>query len=416
VPAPPTAPPAPGAVPVLSPGRPVAPPTVPRLFLVVSSDPFERAIELNRKITRAAKAVAPDTRARIDVTPVPRSVHDELAKLISRGPIASRPQAGEILVEPFAGDSLLWEITTGDPDTYITAIDLTFKGSDGQTATKHYDAAEKTRTEAALRYYRPGQYLLKLETSISPRTAELTLKKAGGQPRKVTITWPVSDRYFIVSLENFAGDARQLTGALMDKNVMGTPFKSVGPVEPMSLVLADLRAMISSVTKSWNGNTFEVQIPGLRDAKTTRVWVLFPLTREQKDRELAEINARIESGSSQDLSKAIRTRSMPARPGQAYVMRPDTEPKWYELTGGEDKPFRGDFTLAAIDQWKAKGRLPECYWLIVYEFGEGEEATPNPVQKERVIEGVRETFPVYAYDEEVPEWPTGIKSQVGSTP
>jgi hypothetical protein len=90
-------------------------------------------------------------------------------------------------------------------------------------------------------------------------------------------------------------------------------------------------------------------------------------------------------------------------------MRPDAEPRWYELTGGEEKPFTGKFLLESIAEWKAKDRLPECHWLVVYEFGDGERARPNPVLKERIVDGVRETFPVLAFDEEVPEWPTGIR-------
>ncbi len=387
---------------------PVAPPSVSRLFMVVGTDPFQRDVDLRNKFLLAASKVEPNNQAKIEVRAISRETHDELAKLISQGPVAEGPPSAGIQVAPFAGNDRLWEISTGNPELYLTGVDLTLAAAgDGKAGTVHLDAKSKTETEAKLRYHKPGLYLLTLDSATPPKSAILLLKDAKGVTKSVPMKWPVSDRYFIVSLENFRASPQALTDALKDRKVMGTPFKSVGPVEPMSLVLADLRSQFGSQGQVWNKNTFEVQIPGLKDAETTRIWILFPLTRRQRDEELIALNKQVEEDSQSAVSKRIRERSERAPAGgEAYVIRPQTEPRWYELVGGEDKPFAGKFKLEGVDQWEVED---EYHWLIVYEFGDGPTATPNPVMKDRVVDGVHETAPVLAFDQEVPEFPKGIK-------
>ena len=389
---------------------PMAPPTASRLFLVISTDPTKKGVDLRNDIVIATNKLAPGNQAKIEVRSINRETHEELAKLISKGDLAeTRPAAG-LQVAPFAGNDRLWEISTGSPDTYLSGVDLVYAArSDGKPTSVHHDAQPKSQVDAKLRFHKPGLYLLTLDSATPPKSATLYVKDSAGDEKSVSVRWPESDRYYIVSLENFPLSPQVLADALKDPQKIGTPYQSVGRVEPMSLVLADLKAQFGKQGQVWNGNTFEVQIPGLEGAESSRIWVLFPLTAKQRDQELARIEKKAEEESQMAVSKMIREHCSPAPPGGAnYVMRPDVEPRWYELVGGEDKRFTGKFRLEGVDQWRVED---DCYWLVVYEFGDEAAAKPNPVMKEVDQEGVKVRVPVIAFDQAVPEWPQGIKQR-----
>ena len=73
--------------------------------------------------------------------------------------------------------------------------------------------------------------------------------------------WPVSDRFFIVSLENFPASPEALAKALKEKSIMGTPIRSVGPVESLSLALADFRSMLGTRAASGAGTPSKCESP-----------------------------------------------------------------------------------------------------------------------------------------------------------
>ncbi|QDV36296.1 hypothetical protein [Tautonia plasticadhaerens] len=394
------------------------------LYMVVRTESFQDSRELEDKIRLAAEAIG-DTQARPEARPISRVTYEELKKILDPGAPGNPfegdsgravARGGDVIITPYVGDDSTWEINTGDPDLRLLKLELL--AGDGGSPPKIYETAPKNEVGAPLSYYKPGLYLLRLESNSPPKSATLTLQHAKEEgTRTSSLSWPVSDRYFIVSITDFASDPRRLTETLKDASIMGTPYSTVSPVTTTSLLLADLRPEAGGTGVGWTSNVMTVNIPNPEGIVTSRVWALFPLTREQRDKALRDLEEKVLAESYTVVPKHIRSQSVSASPVdpsdpskgfEPYPIRPQSEPKWYELAGN-GKTFTGKFAVEDIPGWKEKDRLPECYWLLVYEFGDGDRARPNRVRKELTVDGTTEEVQVYAYDQEVSDWPTGIR-------
>lgn len=374
-----------------------------RLFMVVRTKPFQKQDEVEIKIELGLKNTEGVECGTVQVKPISQSAYEALSALITHGPLPGAMK-GDITVAPYVEDSALWEINTGDPDDRLQKASLTVEGPDKREQSLEHEVAERSKHEAPLRYYKPGVYLLRLPPSSRPTKCTLTLKRPDGEAREVPFVWPELDRYYVIVMNDFWGDPAPLFETLKDgSKVGGVPFEDIGEPKPTTLVLASLKEIESTIAQGWpQPTTFRAVTPLPPNTFPKRAWMLFPLTKEQSDEELAAALALVERDGFKALPEYIRKRGVEA--DKEAMLAPGNPPQWYEMTReGEEEAFIRMLELDRVAEWKQSQPAPETFRLLVYEFDDG--AVRLPI---RFSPGANKQ-PSYVVDEAVEAWPIGLR-------
>jgi hypothetical protein len=130
---------------------------------------------------------------------------------------------------------------------------------------------------------------------------------------------------------------------------------------------------------SFDKNDFIAVVGGLTGRKVKRVWMRFPLTKEEASMALGAFRKFSTVQLAQEIRKdAVKAETDPKvdpkvdpkAPMKGHVLNATDKARWFELAGNADATqFSTRVTLQDVKA--LRGRFPQAYRLLVYEFDDG---------------------------------------------
>ena len=320
------------------------------------------------------------------------------------------------VVERSTAQSEYWNVYLRDPFQDIASLTLTYRVNEEVKAEK-FDVGEKGDETARLRYHSPGYCIFRTEPNWEPEGYVLVTEARDGTKKEHPARkWPVTDKYFAITLRGFQGDPKALFDVLRDPKQVGTALKDVLEVRPTSVVLANFVRDFAVGGDSWNKNEFTVRFtPPGGETYADRIWMLFPLSKD----ELASARERLLGMplTKQDFAQWIRKGSGLYKPffaDQDAVLRPETKAMWYEIPpvyseGLEPKivAFQRIFRVEEIEAWKENPSFTQVHRMVAYEF----EAADGTKLMLMVDSEGRDGEGDLWLEEEVRAWPIGLRAE-----
>ena len=220
-----------------------------------------------------------------------------------------------------------------------------------------------------LRFHSPGCYVLTLPKGRFPRaikcrvTDEADADDAKPVTRELAQAWPEVGRSYLVTLSDVKGNEALLFAALQDASKVGNPIKEIQDATKATLMVASFLEVTPMLVELVDGRVvFNFPIP--QGVNPKRLWVLFPLTPVQLQREKEALSAVLdEEDGFKRLPERIRknTASGPLSPGGG---------SWVEVPrkGGS---FSGSWPIDVAkwqDQLARNAAEVGDNALLVYEF------------------------------------------------
>ena len=123
----------------------------------------------------------------------------------------------------------------------LKKLTVNYKNSDGNDLTKEYVPAAP-QENGPLTLIVPGSYALKLEPKHDPLSYEAEVVELGEKPETVKNAWPKMDRFYVITMNNFAGNRDRLFRSLQDKDQVPNPLDSIRLGNDLVFVFANLEA------------------------------------------------------------------------------------------------------------------------------------------------------------------------------
>jgi hypothetical protein len=173
---------------------------------------------------------------------------------------------------------------------------------------------------------------------------------------------------------------------LKDPTVVGTPFKAIEKPEMVSIILANMYEEPIGDRYLADSNTYEVNFERPGGIEPSRVWLLFPLTAQERDQNLQAIRGELKDDIYVKLSGLIHRNAVLASDEAQKLAPGASKPTWFEIPWNKDKSlFHRSFKLDSKDNWK-RGDGTGVFGLLVYSFGTEDRpyrvnGTYTPVKK-----------------------------------
>lgn len=349
------------------------------IYMVIQTESTMTLAEVKQKFESARKATTTGCTIKdIVVEPIEGETYLRLRSVLTRGTAGNRAGSSskEAAIEPLQGEEGWWSIDLLSAYKYMEAAALVADADDGK-GEKAVDVrvGGKNPDGFDLRFHSPGRYILQVPKDHRPRSIRFEVTHDDGtkttpEPKEVLQTWPNVGRCYLVTLNDVVGKEDLLFESLRDPTKVANPIKDLPPA---SLMVASFIEVLGKRVSIVDGKlVFDFPKPG--DVEPKRLWVLFPLTREQMAQERAKINALLAKDDGlQQVPKMIRAG---ARKG---VLKPGVPAGWVELPlVGDRFTARSELDVAA---WKkhvgtaAAGVGDNA--LLIYEFEE-QDGEPLP--------------------------------------
>jgi hypothetical protein len=318
------------------------------------------------------------------------------------------------------GDRIEWELNLnrGDkaPRMLVTAVDLISTGKDGKTTkrtirpTRYRDLKAEMSGTAD-----PGVFHVRLSATEAPVKFVVhgeTVKGKAILPAPEG-DWAQTERYYVVVVRNLRADHQALLTKVQDPNEVADPLDDAVIDQGLTFVFASYGFKLPGIG-TFDGNDYVPFLTRLEGRTVARVWMLFPLTEKEAERQLKRY-ARL---GPQALSKAIRATDPVWAAGKQPVVSDTSPPRWIELPPkfGKDlvgrPPVIGYSQRITLENVRALAKkYPRARRLVVYEFQPRPTDEPQAVLFEGSSGGsVRVT------SEEVKEWAAGIAGVAAKAP
>lgn len=368
------------------------------IYMVIQTEPTTTLAEVKQKFESARKATTGCTFKDLVVEPIDGETYLRLRSVLTRGTTVNR--AGSPIkaaaIEPLQGEEGWWSIDLDSAYKYMEAAVLVADAGDGK-GEKAVDVrvGGKNPDGFDLRFHSPGRYILQLPKDRRPRSIRFEVTHDDGTKtttQEVSQAWPNVGRCYLVTLNDVVGKEDLLFESLRDPKKVANPIKDLPPA---SLMVASFIEVLGKRVSIVDGKLV-FDFPKPRDVEPKRLWVLFPLNREQLEQERTKIDALLarEDGLKQ-LPKLIRDG---VRKG---VLKPGAPAGWVEL------PLVGD-------RFTARSELDVAAWkrhvgtatagvgdnaLLIYEF-EDQDGAWQPV---KMTEG-------YVVQDRIGEWVSELQA------
>jgi hypothetical protein len=327
----------------------------------------------------------------------------KLVQLINRGRRREMPPVGDEWVEQDPERSQYWHILIPKAQTLPDGIVVRYRDLySGEDKEQRFDLAPVREEEARFRFYKPGLALFRAEDAWEMKEYAFSF---GEEQQKVEFRpWPSGPRQFFIQVPDFTGgpEGRRRLFAAMESGQVGEILVNESQDKPCTFAHVNLATPPPNGDDLfWYGSSFVVVFGALPDtpfhAETgrgaARVWMLFPLTEEEKDKIVEFLKERRPTRG--ELSDMIREStalydvllasevdervtseaSLPANyPKPSVVLEPDTVPVWYEIPAvldeqGNLKHYARTFQLQKVEEWKRAATGQGRVWrLYAYEF------------------------------------------------
>jgi hypothetical protein len=171
-------------------------------------------------------------------------------------------------------------------------------------------------------------------------------------------------QYYAVSIKNFDGNLNELYKYVQDESKQGNPIKIAEGIQEYTVQLAAMGQESDDNPGRINDrNIWESRLPRLSKGKPSRVWTLFPLTKEQAEAELKKY----EEKDPEEIVKEIEKSGKLMTADKMAAVGPATEPQWLEMTPDNLGDFKRDIQLEGLDQLIEKYK-DGFHRLKVYEL------------------------------------------------
>lgn len=397
--------------------------------IVVAQAPSNMKLaELERFLREAIKQAKPCQFDEVHVNAIDPAVYQWLADFFPDvGTIAAPTDKSVITRNKDASQQ--WNVRI-DPFLKLEGIKVRYvdKGDKGPAKEETFPAKGKEDKDARLRFFAPGWWIFQTEPSWEPKEYQLVV---ANQPEAQPFQpWPLPDQYYAIRLKNFRGDIRTYFETLTDPEKVGTALKDVRVPKATSLLLANFARLIPVGGGIWDGNRFTVLVSRLPGSHPARVWMLFPLTKEQMEEAVKDLKDR--DLTSYELAEAIGERKhgydrypTVRYPHPEYTLKeatklaPGTKPQWYEvppvysigLNGQKNLDgFSRTFEIEGIPEWKRGPLAKGASRVIAYEFETKDGAT------RRILSFLNDNNEeVLWFSQDVPAWPIGLQQAAAAS-
>jgi len=296
---------------------------------------------------------------------------------------------GRTLIEPDADSPDRWRLYLGDQNEDLERLEV-FGTKDGQESSldfqKALDLNEKRtdriggigETQFDIYTRTPGVYSIKLPKGFSPERYKAHVRnqtKPIQSPEEVILAdWPQPGMHCLITIPEFEGSVDRLKKTCKNPAYFENPINISDVVKSVRFLHANIGDVKpgDSVTIDGQTITLEFRKPDNREPK--RVWIKFPLTRKQAEKEalrLEELGRSDPRNISADIRRSQHERSLPA-PGKDYpdYKLGDHNGKWYEVperrAGTPDESYKAAWEVQNAKFWADKGNRN---WLVkVFEF------------------------------------------------
>lgn len=378
--------------------RPLGTPGETTLFMMVRAGPNLTEGQLERTLKRGLEKALCTIDGDPNIRPISPAVFEEIELLTNRtaSAVGAAPVVDAFGVRRLPTRELLWEFRLKSPAQVLKKLTVTYK----KAGAKDY-APTGPQEAGALTLIVPGSYALKLEPNDDPVSYEAEVVELGQDPQKIQNKWPLSDRYYVVTMRNFKGNRERLFKIIQDAREVPNPLDSVRLGSDLVFVFADLESTAARLRRKGiveNRLTIDHQPPEGR--LPNRAWILFPLTEGEMKKEL-ESYRKYEN--EEELAKVIRQNSI--RATEDAKVGPASAAKWLELRDlGNGQNFQRVITLN--DFQGLHDRYPAVWYLLVWEFDDGK---PAAIKVKHPKGGE-----VLVLEQEIPEWSMALKEKLSS--
>ncbi len=417
--APPTDPLAPKVNP--SPDTPAAgrAPADTTLYLMLRTGPKETEQAILETISKGLAAQKTNTAGKPTIRSISPAVYAELTALVNQatdGPTVE--SAGGASVKPMLTRDTLFEVKIDSNQTLKT-----FRVTYQKAGPKDY-APTAAGAAAPLVLIVPGRYAFRPEAGDTPTAYELVVADLGKPDATIKAPWPVSDKFFVVTVRNFSGNKEELFKVIQDPDKVANPLDNVQVGSDFLFAFAGLN---SSAGKARGGiredNTLELYAEKIEKRSVKRVWALFPLD----EKGLADQKDKLGKLSGGQLSAEVR-KANPVRvtdeglAGKAFPQVAPADPaKWYELllpkvvsgSPGQERTTLGDTFQARVrltDLPAMAAKYPNLWTLYVWEFDDGSQQEAIQVQVPNTDDRA------YFLPREQPNWQRNVSDAIKRAP
>jgi len=320
-----------------------------------------------------------------------------------------------VTMRPSLDEANNWLVRVHYPeDGHLTKLDVGF-GKEGKAKTRSYTPKNLDKdAEAPLVLTLARTYVLRLAKDKNvgkedvPSTFAATVDRTKSKgDKKVTATGSVDSgpRYFMVTFVNFDGELEKLFDAIKDPKKVGNPVEDAKADERLSLVFASWHRRLPG-SEEFDGFIHKPRFARLPNRNVVRVWILFPLTKAEAEKRLADYRKITDS---EKLVRKIRD-EMPVRGSDPVTVGASTKAKWIELPDASGKKPDGTPKLdyfsrdLPLQNFRDLQKMyPDAYRLVVYEF-EPDGGPPDVgVEAIEVLDPVTKRG-VYVFSQAVAGW------------
>jgi hypothetical protein len=323
----------------------------------------------------------------VEIQAIAPTVFEELARLIGHGGMVGPPAVGEGLeLRQLPTRGSTWEFRLPKASQMLRELTIEYRKAGARKYTAR--AAEEADR---LTLIVPGSYAVQLLANDDPVRYVAQVVEVGEKPQEVKKDWPQSDRFFALTIRKFQGDQKVLFETLQDKRQLGNPLKNIEPVRNITFAFANLNSKAGKIGGPlMEGNVYLPQVPGIEEREPKRVWMYFPLTRD----EAMKARDRYREFGTKSLPEHLRKEGKTVAYDDSATIDAGSEPRWFELLDRADgRGFTRQVPMKDFRQLAAKYR--QGVWrLVVWEFDKGD---PQAIAVQHPGDGRR----VYVLEEEI---------------
>jgi hypothetical protein len=275
------------------------------IYMVIQTHPSTTVGEVRQKFDDARKATPGCSVKDVLIEPVDPGTYATLRSIVTRGtaPLSTgRTGADTATIEPLKGSDGSWCINLQKAFSYIDSVEVELApdpqakagGNAARTVTLALDVPNPEGYR--LQFHSPGCYVLTLPKGRFPRaikcqvTDEAEGENAKPISRELAQAWPDVGRSYLVTLSDVKGNEALLFDALQDASKVGNPIKEIQDATKATLMVASFLEVTPMLVELVDGRVvFNFPIP--QGVNPKRLWVMFPLTPGQMQREKEALDA-----------------------------------------------------------------------------------------------------------------------------
>ena len=297
--------------------------------------------------------------------------------------------AGRTMMEPDVDSPDRWRLYLGNQNEDLERLEV-IGTNDGQPASLDFQKAMNLNEERTDRiggigetqfdiYTRnPGVYSIKLPKGFKAERYKAHVRdqtKPINDPEDVILAdWPQLGKYCLITIPEFQGTVDRLKKTCKNPAFFENPINISDVVESVRFLHANIGDVKPGDSETIDGQTITMEFQKPENREPKRVWVKFPLTREEAEQEALRLEE-LGKDDPRKISDNIRGQAfkeglVPA-PGKNYPEYglENGVGKWFEvpeINPGSKETYKAAWKVLDPDFWGDKG---DRNWLVkVFEY------------------------------------------------